>query len=137
MPSQIQMLMYEGYMTEDPVMRFTPGGQAVTNFRMGSNNSYKAKDGTKVDEVTWLKVVCWGQQAEVVNSYGCKGAHVIVRGRLRPGKNGSPEVFQLKNGDSAASFEITADPYGVRILKGKPREDEQDLQEDDYEGLPY
>jgi len=134
MANQIQKVIYEGYLVADPEMRFTPGGSPVTNFRMGSNNSYLDKEGNKVDEVTWIKVTCWGKQAEIINQICAKSSWVIVEGRLRPSKNGSPEVFQLKNGEYAASFEMTADPYGVRVLKGKPREDEE-YPEDDR--LPY
>lgn len=117
MANQIQMVIYEGYLVEDPVMRFTPQGQEVTNFRMGSNRGYKTADGTQKKETTWLKVTVWGKRGEPVNQYCAKGSHVVVFGKLRVGENGSPSVYQLKSGDYAASYEITAD--SVRILKGK------------------
>lgn len=134
MANQIQKVMYEGYLADDPIMRFTPAGTAVTNFRMGSNRQWKGNDGNVNKETTWLKVAVWGEQAEIVNNYCEKGSHVIVEGRLKPNANGSPETFQLKNGEWVASFEITAIPYGVRILKGKPFENERVEEED---SLPY
>jgi len=117
MANQMQLVIYEGYLVEDPVMRFTPQGQEVTNFRMGSNRSFKTSDGTQKKETTWLKVTAWGKRGEIVNLYCGKGSHVIVTGKLRVGENGSPSTYQLKSGDWAASYEITAD--NVRILKGK------------------
>ena len=117
MASQIQILIYEGYLAEDPEMRFTPKGQAVTNFRLGSNRQYKTADGNVVKETTWLKIATWGKLAEIVNQYCGKGSHVIVTGMLRPGENGSPTVYPLKTGGNAASFEVTA--TAVRIIKGK------------------
>ena len=118
MANQIQLVMYEGYLGADPDMRFTPKGQAVCDFRLGSSSGYKNANGDKVEETTWLKVTAWGNLAEVINNYCGKGSHVIVTGTLKAGENGSPKVFQLKNGDYAASYEITAQE--VRIIKGKP-----------------
>ena len=117
MSKQIQLVMYEGFLADEPEMRYTPSGKGVTNFRMGSNRSYKTADGRDVKETTWLKITCWGKLGEIVNQYCGKGSHVIVQGILRVGENGSPTTYQLKSGDWAASYEITASE--VRILKGK------------------
>lgn len=117
MANNIQLVMYEGFLAEDPEMRFTPSGKNVTNFRIGSNRQYKTADGTVNKETTWLKVTAWGKLGEIVNQYCGKGSHVIVRGFLRVGEKGSPTVYQLKSGDWGASYEITADE--VRIIKGK------------------
>lgn len=108
MSNQIQLVMYEGYLAADPEMRYTPSGSAVTNFRMGSNHSYKNAAGETVKETTWLKIVAWGKLGEIVNQWCKKGSHVIVTGSLRADKDGNPAVFQRKDGTSAASFEITA-----------------------------
>jgi single-strand DNA-binding protein len=98
-------------------MRYTPAGKTVTNFRMGSNRQYKNSQGEVVKETTWLKVTTWGKLAEIVNQYCGKGSWVIVSGILRVGENGSPTVYELKNGGWGASYEVTANE--VRILKGK------------------
>lgn len=118
MANQIQLVQYEGFLADEPEMRYTPSGKGVTNFRIGSNHSYKnSTTGEQVKETTWLKITAWGKLGEIVNQYCGKGSHVIVFGRLRAGENGSPTPYQLKSGDWAASFEITASD--VRIIKGK------------------
>jgi single-strand DNA-binding protein len=117
MANQIQKLEYEGFLADDPEMRYTPAGKTVTNFRMGSNRQYKNSQGEVVKETTWLKVTTWGKLAEIVNQYCGKGSWVIVSGILRVGENGSPTVYELKNGGWGASYEVTANE--VRILKGK------------------
>lgn len=124
MASQIQKLMYEGFLAEDPVMRSTGNGKYVTNFRIGSTRQYKDGEGKVVKETTWLKVTAWNKLGEIVNEYCAKGSHVIVEGILRVGENGSPTVYELKGekGGYGASYEITAD--AVRILKGKDFEDD-------------
>lgn len=117
MASQLQLLIYEGFLAADPEMHYTPKGQGVTNFRMGSNSSYKNGEGEEVKEVTWLKVTCWGKLGEIANQWTEKGSQVIIVGKLRPGKNGSPTVYNLSNGDPAASYEVTAEK--LRIISGK------------------
>lgn len=117
--THLQQLIYEGYLGADPEMRYLDNGTPVTNFRIGSSRSYKQNDND-VSETTWLKVVAWNKLAEIVNQYCAKGSHVIVIGRLRPGANGNPEVFETKAGGHGAAFEVVADT--VRIIKGKPME---------------
>ena len=117
MANQIQMLMYEGFLADDPEMRFTPTGKNVTNFRIGSNRQYKDAAGTVIKETCWLKVTAWGKLAEIVNQYCGKGSHVIVIGYLRVGEGGNPATYELKSGGWGASYEMTAEK--VRILKGK------------------
>ena len=131
MANHIQMVMYEGYLAEDPEMRFTPAGKGVTNFRIGSGRKYKTAAGEEVKETTWLKITAWGKLGEIVNQYCGKGSHVIVTGILRVGENGSPTVYELKNGGHGAAYEITASE--VRILKGK----DNVTQEAETEELPY
>jgi single-strand DNA-binding protein len=135
MANQIQMLMYEGFLAEDPEMRFTPSGKSVTNFRMGSNRQYKTADGETKKETTWLKVTAWGKLGEIVNQYCGKGSHVVVTGILRVGENGSPTVYELKNGGHGASYEVTATQ--VRILKGKDNAAPADNTPTDDEELPF
>jgi single-strand DNA-binding protein len=117
MASNIQLVMYEGFLGADPELRFVPSGTPVCNFRIGSTHEYKNANEEKVAETTWIKVTAWGRLGEIVNQYCAKGSHVIVTGRLRPGKNGSPDTYELSAGGHGASFEVTAS--SVRILKGK------------------
>jgi single-strand DNA-binding protein len=52
-----------GRLGSDPVMRYTPGGEPVTNITIAHNY----KKGDRVD-VEWVKVACWGEElAEKAN----------------------------------------------------------------------
>lgn len=118
MASQFQMLIYEGFLGADPEKRFTPDGKEVTNFRIGSTQTWTARDGQKVSETTWLKVACFGNNLpEIVNKYCTKGTHVMITGRLRPGDGGNPKVFPTRDGGYGASYEVTAS--SIRIFNTK------------------
>jgi single-strand DNA-binding protein len=104
-----QKLVFVGNLGRDPEMRYTPGGQAVTNLSVATNRRYTTSDGNQVEETTWFRVSVWGKQAEAVNQYLSKGRQVLVEGRLNPDENGNPRIWNRQDGTPAASFEVTAD----------------------------
>jgi len=124
-----QQLTIVGYLGNDPVMRFTPSGQAVTSFPVAASRSYTNNAGQKVDETTWFRISVWGAQAEACNQYLSKGRPVLVIGRLRPDpQSGGPRVYTRKDGTSGASFEVNA--INVRFLptgRGDNASYEQDM----------
>jgi len=73
-----QQLTIVGYLGNDPVMRFTPSGQAVTSFSVATSRSYTNNAGQKVDETAWFRISVWGAQAESCNQYLSKGRPVLV-----------------------------------------------------------
>ena len=104
-----QQITIVGYLGNDPDMRFTPNGQAVTSFSVATSNKYTSNTGQRVDETTWFRVSVWGAQAESCNQYLKKGRPVLVIGRLRPDpQTGNTRIFNRQDGTPAASFEITA-----------------------------
>jgi single-strand DNA-binding protein len=71
-----------GNLGKDPEVRYTQSGTAVTNFTMATSRSFK-KDGEKVDETEWHRVVAFGRTAEVCGEYLSKGKQVYVEGRIQ------------------------------------------------------
>ena len=72
-----------GYLGRDPEMRYTPSGDAVTNFSVAVGRRYTTRDGQEVDETEWFRVSAWRRLAETTNQYLTKGSKVYVEGRLR------------------------------------------------------
>jgi single-strand DNA-binding protein len=104
-----QQITIVGYLGNDPDMRFTPNGQAVTSFSVAASRKYTNNSGQKFDETTWFRVSVWGAQAESCNQYLSKGRPVLVVGRLRPDpQTGNPRTFTRQDGSMGASFEVTA-----------------------------
>jgi single-strand DNA-binding protein len=120
-----------GNLGRDPEMRYTPSGQAVTNFSVATSRKYTGSDGTLVQETVWFRVSVWGKQAETCNQYLRKGSKVLVEGRLVPDqKTGSPRVWQGQNG-YGASYEVSAGT--VRFLSSRS-DDEGGYQSGDSVG---
>jgi single-strand DNA-binding protein len=115
-------LIIVGNLGRDPEMRYTPSGQAVTNFNVATNRQYTGSDGNQVKETIWFRVSTWGKTAETCNQYLKKGSKVLVEGRLVPDPaTGGPRLWQRQDGTNAASFEVSANT--VRFLSSRGEED--------------
>jgi single-strand DNA-binding protein len=105
-----QKIIIVGNLGRDPVMRYTPAGDPVTNFSVAVNNTRSNPDGgEKIKETTWFRCSTWGKQAENCNQYLHKGSKVLVEGKLQSDpKTGGPKVFTRDDSTSGAAFEIRA-----------------------------
>ncbi|PIT97061.1 single-stranded DNA-binding protein [Candidatus Berkelbacteria bacterium CG10_big_fil_rev_8_21_14_0_10_41_12] len=110
--------MVIGNITRDLEVRYTPNGQAVTNFGVATNRRWNDSDGNQKEAVEYHEIVAWGKLAEIAGQYAKKGQKVYVEGRLQTrsweGQDGAKrnkteiiaENFILlspKSGDIAAS----------------------------------
>jgi single-strand DNA-binding protein len=107
-----------GNLGRDPEMRYTPSGQAVTNFSVAVNDGYTSSSGEKVDRTIWFRVSTWGKLAETCNTYLKKGRKVLVEGRLViDPATGGPRTFTRNDGSVGANLEVTA--VTVRFLSSR------------------
>jgi len=107
-----------GNVGRDPEMRYTPAGQAVTSFSVATNRQYTTGNGEQVKETIWFRISAWGKTGEVCNQYLKKGSKVLIEGRLTPDKaTGGPRIWSGQDGQSRASFEVTAQT--VRFLSSR------------------
>ena len=115
-----------GNLGKDPEMRYTPGGQAVTNLNVATNRTYTDGSGNQVKQTVWFRVSVWGKQAESCHQYLRKGRQVLIEGRLNPDDNGNPKIWTAQDGTPRASFEVTAETVrfiGTRDDAGAAGED--------------
>ncbi len=111
-----------GNLGRDPEMRYTPSGQAVTNFSVAVNENFTNSNGEKVDRTIWVRVSTWGKTAENCNQYLKKGRRVLVEGRLvADPSTGGPRVWNRQDGTPSASFEVSAQT--VRFLSSRGDDD--------------
>jgi single-strand DNA-binding protein len=111
-----------GNLGRDPEMRYTPSGQAVTNFSVATNRQYTGSDGQLVKETIWFRVSTWGKNAENCNQYLKRGSKVLVEGRLVPDiSTGGPRIWNRQDGTPTASYEVSA--QNVRFLSTRGEDD--------------
>jgi single-strand DNA-binding protein len=83
MAGGVNKVILLGNLGADPEVRFTPGGQAVANFRVATNESWTDKQGQKQERTEWHRIVVWGKLAELCGEYLKKGRQAYVEGRLQ------------------------------------------------------
>lgn len=75
-----------GNLGRDPETRYTQGGDAVCNFSIACNETWKDKSGEKQEKTEWVRCVAFGRTAEIAGEYLQKGKQVYVEGRLQTRK---------------------------------------------------
>ena len=76
-------VMLHGNLTSDPDSIQTKSGRAMTAFSVATNSDWTKKDGEKVSETDFHRIVAFGKLAEIVTKHLHKGRAVLVSGRLR------------------------------------------------------
>lgn len=109
-----------GNLGRDPEMRYTPSGQAVTNFSVAVNDNFTSSNGDKVERTIWVRISTWGKQAENCNQFLKKGRKVLVEGRLVTDPNtGGPRIWNRQDGTPSASFEVSAQTVRFLSTRGE------------------
>jgi single-strand DNA-binding protein len=107
----VNKVILVGRLGRDPETRYTGGGQAVANFSVATDESYKDRNGERQKRTEWHKIVVWGKQAEIAQQYLKKGSLVFIEGRIQS------REWQDKEGQKRTSFEIVANNF--RMLGGR------------------
>jgi single-strand DNA-binding protein len=79
----VNKVILVGNLGKDPEIRVTESGRKVANFSLATTESYKDKNGERVDSTEWHNVAFWGPIADVIEKYLKKGSQIYVEGKLR------------------------------------------------------
>jgi len=101
--ASVNKVILIGNLGRDPETRYTTGGDAVTNIRLATTDTWKDKAGEKQEKTEWHRVVLFGRQAEIAGEYLKKGRSVYIEGRLQTKK------YTDKDGVEKYSTEIVGD----------------------------
>jgi single-strand DNA-binding protein len=81
--SGINKVILVGYAGKDPEVRYLEGGVAVAKLTVATSETYKNKEGQKVEQTEWHNVVMWRGLAEIVEKYVKKGQLLYIEGKIR------------------------------------------------------
>lgn len=79
----LNKVMIIGHLRQDPEMRYTSSGKAVTSFSVGVPRSWHDAQGDRHEETEWFTVVSWGGLAEICQQHLRDGDRVYIEGRLQ------------------------------------------------------
>jgi len=117
--SGINKVILVGNLGKDPEVRHLEGGAVVAKFPLATSESYKTKDGQKIDQTEWHNVVMWRGLAESAEKYLRKGSLIYVEGKIRT------RSWDDKDGNKRYATEIIADT--MTMLGGKKNDENTPL----------
>lgn len=102
--ASVNKVIIVGNLGADPETKYLPSGDAVTNIRVATTDTWKDKaSGEKKEATEWHRIAFFGRLAEIAGEYLKKGSQVYVEGSLRTRK------WQDKDGQDRYSTEIRGD----------------------------
>ncbi len=81
MANSINTITISGNMGKDPELKEFQSGTKKATFSVAVSEGVKVNNQWET-KTTWVLVEFWGNDAEYINSYGAKGAFIVVTGRL-------------------------------------------------------
>lgn len=108
----VNKVILVGRLGRDPETRYTGTGQAVCNFSIATDETFKDRSGERQKRTEWHKIVVWAKQAEIAQQYLKKGSLIYLEGRIQS------REWTDKENQKRTSFEIVATNF--RMLGSRP-----------------
>ncbi len=115
----INKVILVGNLGNDPEVRYSQGGAAITTISVATTEAWKDKQtGEQQERTEWHRVKFFGRLAEIAGEYLKKGRQVYIEGKLRT------EKYTDKNGVEKYATDVIADEMqmlGTGTGEGAPR----------------
>ena len=109
----INKVILVGNLGNDPEIRYTQAGAAITNISIATSETWKDKQtGQPQERTEWHRVVFFNRLAEIAGEYLRKGSKVYVEGGLRTRK------WQDKEGQDRYTTEIVGNEMQMLDSRG-------------------
>tara|TARA_B100001540_G_C15572601_1_gene535661 strand:+ start:58 stop:495 length:438 start_codon:yes stop_codon:yes gene_type:complete len=109
----VNKVILVGNLGKDPEVKYLENGTAVANFTVATSESYKDKEGKRIDQTEWHNVVVWRKLAEIAETYLKKGSQIYLEGKLRT------RSWEDQQGNKRYTTEVVADTF---TMLGKKEE---------------
>jgi len=107
----INKVILVGNLGNDPDVKYTQGGMAVTRISLATTSVRKDRDGNNQERTEWHRVVFFGKLGEIAGEYLRKGSQVYVEGEIRYDK------YTGQDGQERYSTDIVANE--MQMLGGR------------------
>ena len=131
----VNKVILVGNLGRDPELKYLEGNVARVNFSLATSDSYKDKNGNRVEQTEWHNIVMWRGLAESAEKYLKKGTQVYIEGKIQT------RQWNDKDGNKRNTTEIVAESYQIlqRRDNNNPGNDGGDTSFDkqDSSNLPF
>lgn len=90
----INKVILIGNLGRDPEVRTLESGVKVVNFSLATTESYKDKEGKRVDQTEWHRIVLWRGLAEIADKFLKKGNTIYLEGKITSRKYNDKEGLE-------------------------------------------
>lgn len=81
----VNKVILVGNLGNDPDVKYTQGGMAITTLSVATTSVRKDRDGNQQEKTEWHRVKLFGKLGEIAGEYLKKGRQVYIEGRLEYG----------------------------------------------------
>ena len=103
-----------GNLGKDPEITNIGNDVKKAAFSLATSESYKNKDGNKVEQTEWHNIIVWRGLADVAEKYLHKGSKIYLEGKIKY------RSYDDKDGNKRYITEITGDTF--TMLDGRTQE---------------
>ncbi len=79
----VNKVLLIGNLGKDPEIITFDNGVKKAAFSLATTESYKNKEGNRVDQTEWHNIVMWRWLAEIAEKYLHKGDQVFIEGKIK------------------------------------------------------
>jgi len=108
----LNKVMLIGNVCKDPEIRAIDNGTKVASLSLATNESYTTKDGKKVENTEFHKLVFWRNLADICDRFVKTGNQIYIEGKIKTRK-----WVDKKTGENKYMTEIICDQ--LLLLGGK------------------
>jgi single-strand DNA-binding protein len=81
--SSLNKVMLIGRLGKDPEMQYFESGAVKASFSLATSESYKNREGQRVDTTEWHNLIVWSKLAEIAEKFLKKGKLIYVEGSIK------------------------------------------------------
>lgn len=126
----INKVILVGNLGNDPEVKYTQGGMAITKVSLATSTVRKDKDGNQQEKTEWHRVTFFGKLGEIAGEYLKKGSQVYVEGRITyselTGDDGQKRYFTDIVADDMQMLGGRSESGGERPPSGGTRREPRD-----------
>ena len=112
----INKIIIVGNLGNDPEVKYSAGGTAVTKCSIATSSNWKDKDGNQQERTEWHRVTFFGKLGEIAGEYLRKGSQVYIEGSIRYDK------YTGQDGVERYTTDIIADQMQMVGGRGESRD---------------
>lgn len=121
-----------GNLGKDPEIKYLEGNIARVNFSLATSESYKDKNGNRVEQTEWHNIVMWRALAETAEKMLKKGTQVYIEGKLQT------RQWNDKDGNKRNTTEVVAESFVILQRRDQQQQNSGEPNENPGSGdLPF